>query len=138
MTSQNPQVNALHQAYCEAMGLDSLELHMADERRWLCAVMEGLTPDNLKLVIHERRKGVLKEERRAGSLLIRNLCGSDEMVADVMNEVAVIRARMRVRVMDQGKASVLRATGRSDEVQQEAKKVNLPLVMEALRKAANE
>lgn len=115
MTSQNESVNQLFRAYCEAMALDNLELHIVDERRWLSAVLAGMTPDDLKLVIKERMKGIAKDERRAACLYVRNLCGSDEAIADVMNEVAVIRARMRIKVMDKGKAAVLRATGRSDE-----------------------
>lgn len=115
MNSVNSGVNLLHEAYCACMALE-LPLQAADERRWLNAVLAGMTPDDLKLVIKERMKGISKDERRAACLYVRNLCGSDEAIADVMNEVAVIRARMRVKVMDKGKASVLRATGRSDEI----------------------
>lgn len=137
MESCDERINELHLAYCESMGLDNLELHIADERRWLSAVLAGLLPDDLKLLIHERRKGIIKEERRAASILVRNICGTDEAVADALNEVAVIRARMRVKIMDKGKASVLRATGRVAEVSDnEAKPVGE--LIQQLRKAAGE
>lgn len=134
MNSANQAVNLLHETYCSCMALD-LPLHPADERRWLSAVLAGVEPDMIRLVITERRKRIREGVRFPESLYIRNLVGSDEAIADMMNEAAVIQANARIKVMDKGKASVMRATGRSVEVgQSEAKPVGHYIVQ--LRRAA--
>lgn len=113
MNSINADINALHAAYNEAMASE-LPLNAVFERGWLMAHQWGVTPDCVKLVVKSRRDGIRKGERRENCLLIRNFCGSDEAVAGVLEESSMIRAKMRVRVLDKGKAEVLRATGRED------------------------
>ena len=139
MISQSQAVNRLHQIYCQAMFLDDFELNMADERRWLAAADEGLTPDDLKLLIKDRLQGIRKDQRRPACVCVRNICGSEEAIADALNEVAMIKARMRVKVLPRGKAEVLRATGRDDAPStSEAKAVGDIALIQQLRKAANE
>lgn len=130
MKSQNETVNTLHETYCQAMALE-FELTQADERRWLQGVVAGLDADMLRLVIFDRRKRITAGVRNKECLLVRNLVGSDEAVADTMNEAAVIRAQMRVKVMPKGKADVLTATGRSAEA--ETNRVVTPAEIEAIK-----
>lgn len=130
MKSQNEAVQNLHETYCQAMALE-FELTQADERRWLNGVLAGLEPDGLRLVIFDRRKRIIAGVRNKESLYVRNLVGSDEAVADTMNEVAVIRAAMRVKVVPKGKAEVLMATGRSAEP--ETNRVVTPGELEMIR-----
>ena len=136
MESCNQKVMELHETYCQAMALE-FELTQADERRWLNGVLAGLEPDGLRLVIFDRRKRITAGVRNKESLYVRNLVGSDEAVADTMNEVAVIRAAMRVKVLPKGKSEVLSMTGRSAEA--ETNRVVTPgqtELLRALRRAA--
>ena len=88
------------------------------ERQWFEALKEGLTSDCVKLVIKERLIRIKEGVRRPECLLLRNIAGSEGAIADVVQEAAAIRARMRVKVFPKDKSNVLRATGRPDEPEQ--------------------
>jgi hypothetical protein len=105
------------------------------ERWWSDARKCGLTPDCVKLVIKARMKRIHAGVRHEESLMIRNIAGSDEAIANTIEEVAAIRAKLRVKVMPKGKADVLRATGRPAEPEQSTAKP-IGEYIEALRKAA--
>lgn len=117
MESLNAEINAIHHAYCESTGFD-LQLSAFFERQWFEALKEGLTCDCVKLVIKERIRRIKEGVRRPECLLLRNIAGSEGAIADVAQEAAAIRARMRVKVFPRDKANVLRATGRPDEPEQ--------------------
>jgi len=135
MTSFHEPVNALHAAYCEAMCLD-LPLNYCFERWWLGAANLGLTPEDVRLCVRERLKFNLRSHCKKG-VEIKHLARDEEDVAVVLNEVAVIKASMRIKVMDPARASVLKATGRDATLaQSEAVRVDAIPLMEALRKAA--
>ena len=133
MQSINPDVNALHQAFCDARGFE-VNMHAAHERWWLDAINGGMTPDCVKLVIKARMKRIQAGVRHEECLAIRNIAGSDEAIANTIEEVAAIRAKLRVKVMPAGKADVLRATGRSAEPEQGPVR-SVSEVIEAMRKA---
>jgi len=134
MQSINPEINAIHQAYCEAT---SFELPMMPqfERQWFDALHSGMTPDCVKLVVKSRMRRIGDKVRQPESLLIRNFCGSEAAICDVLMEAAAIRANMRVKVLPQGKAEVLRATGRPDEPEQ-GRMIPVKEVIQAMRSAA--
>jgi len=115
--SINPAINDIHQAYCESTGFD-LNLTPFFERQWFEAMKAGLTCDCVRLVIKERLRRIREGVRRPECLLLRNVAGTEMAIGDVLQEAAMIRARMRVKVVPAGKAEVLRATGRSDESEQ--------------------
>lgn len=134
MESIDPAVQSLHSAYCQAMACEA-NMTASMERWWRDAAKEGLDADMLRLVIHERRKRITTGVRNKECLYIRNLAGSEDAIADTVNEAAVIRAAMRVKVMPRGRADVLQATGRNTEAElPDAKPIGE--VIEALRKAA--
>lgn len=117
MESLNAEINSLHQSYCEATGFD-LRLNGFFERQWFEAIKEGLTSDCVKLVIKERLKRIKEGVRRPECVLLRNIAGSECAIADVAQEAAAIRARMRVKVFSKEKSEVLRATSRADAPEQ--------------------
>lgn len=133
MDSINPEINALHQAYCEATSFE-VPLLPTFERQWFEAIKCGMKPDDVKLVVKTRMKRVAQEARRPESLLLRNFCGSEEAIGDVIQEAAAIRATMRIKVFPAGKADVLRATGRADEPEQEPMRP-ISEVIAAMRKS---
>jgi len=117
MQSINAEINAIHAAYCEAT---SFELPMMPhfERQWFEAIQCGMTPDCVRLVVKSRIKRIAQEARRPESLLLRNFCGSEAAICDVIQEAAALRAKMRMKVYPVAKAEVLRTTGRPDEPEQ--------------------
>ena len=114
MESANQDVNALHVAYCQATG-HNLRLMPSFERGWLQAHQNGVTPSMLASVIKARQKRIWERVRQPESLYIRNLAGSEEAIAEVLQEHAAIEARARRKAYPQDKASVLRGTMRPDE-----------------------
>jgi hypothetical protein len=134
MDSICPEINALHQAFCDARGFE-VNMLPAHERWWSDAHKSGLTPDCIKLVVKARMKRIQAGVRHEESLMVRNIAGSDEAIANTVEEAAAIRAKMRVKVMPKGKADVLRATGRSAEPEQSTARP-IGEYIEALRKAA--
>lgn len=136
MTSLNQAINELHQAFIDATAFE-LELNIVLERYWHDACKWGLSPDDLKLVIKSRIRGIAKGERRENCILPRNLAGCETALAEVSEELAAIKAKLRIKVLSAGKAEVLRATGRSDTIPTSpAKHVASVGLIEQLRKAA--
>jgi len=113
MQSINSDVNSIHQAFCDARGLE-LNMQNCQERWWFEALKCGMTPDDVKLVIKARMKRIAAGVRHEESLYIRNIAGSEEAIANTMEEAAAIRATMRIKVYPASKAQALRATGRPD------------------------
>lgn len=114
MISINDNCNQLHQAYCEARGIE-LNLNPHSERLWLTAHLWGITPDDVKLVVKLRMRLNATPGSGQWSLLINRLIG-DEADLDVFtNQLAVAKAQMRKKVFAPAKQEVLRATGRPDE-----------------------
>ena len=133
MESINPEINAIHEAFCCAMGFE-LNLLPASERHWRDAIKSGMTPDDVKLVIKTRMKRISAGVRHQECLYIRNIAGSEEAIANTMEEAAAIRATMRIKAYPVGKAQALRATGREDDPEQ-GSAVPIRDVIEAMRKA---
>jgi hypothetical protein len=136
MISANPNVTALHTAYCEVSGYE-LQMLPFFERGWLQAHLDGVTPDAVAAVWKQRQKGVHKGERRQASLLLRAFCGTEDAIASVVEEYAAIKAQGRVRLVDPARAEVLRTTGRSDAVPETPAKAAADLeLIKRLREAA--
>lgn len=116
----NATIVSLHQAYTEATSFD-LPLNYVFQQVWLVASKEPwcLQPDDVKLVVKERLRGIVRQERRTASIYLRNLIGTlgdqDGPLAEFQMELAAIRARMRKPAYDAGKVLVLKATGRQAE-----------------------
>lgn len=109
---------------------------MCYERWFSLAHHDGITPEGLALCIAARKRFNVASSCKK-SLLLHRLLRDEEDRAIVLNEIAEAMALMRVRVMDPGKASVLRATGRPDAPpQDEAKLVADSKLLQDLRKAA--
>lgn len=136
MDSINPDVNSLFHAYNSAMGLD-LMMNGAFER-WLTeASNAGLSPEDFELAIRARQKFNSQGGFRKGTLLHHFVMGEDA-IGITLNEAAVAKAQLRVRVMESAKASVLRQTHRPTDLPQkdpEQAKEILKRGMEDLRKA---
>lgn len=110
------RLDLFHKAYCGAMGFD-LPLNQCYERYWFEAAKMGLKEEEIpSLVIHLKRR-IKAGVRQPECLKIKNLVGSDEAIADSLNEIAAIKALQRKKVFPQGKQDVLRATGRETEPQ---------------------
>lgn len=136
MDSANPAISRLHQAYNTAMGLD-LPMTACYERWYFEALKLGLTVEHVEICVASRLKFNREHPGHKKGLELKHLIRSEDDVAVVLNEVAVVLAQRRIKVMDSGKASVLRATGRSDAPpQDEAKLVADSKLIQDLRKAA--
>ncbi len=134
MESINPAVNFLHASYNHARHLE-VPMQMAHERAWFNGLQAGITPEMVADVIRHREQRIKAGVRNIECLLIRNLCGDDEKIADFIEEAYMLAARKRIRVLDPGRAQVMRATGRSVEVpEQPAKHVSESLI-NALRQS---
>lgn len=113
----------LHQAYCESTSYD-LPLNYVFQQVWLVASKEPwcLQPDDVKLVVKERLRGIVKQERRTASVYLRNLIGTlgdqDGPLSEFQMELAAIRARMRKPQYEAGKMLVLEQSGRPTEPEQ--------------------
>lgn len=129
---------ALHSAYLSAMGFEPEDLPLSQVfiRWWHDAAKEGLTGDGVKLCIKERIRFNNSSQFKRG-IELRHLIRSEEDIAVALNEIAVIRARMRVKLLPAGKCDVLRATGRSDEIATDpAKHVRDVKLIQDLKSAA--
>ncbi len=130
MQSISPEINEIHQAFCEALGYE-VPLR---ERQWYEALKMGMTSEDIKLVVRFRKERIKAGVRHDECLFFRNIAGNEDAIADVLEESAMLRARMRIRVVPAGRADVLRATGRSDEP--ESERVHpISEVIAAMRKA---
>ncbi len=108
------QITRLHQLYCSSLGMD-LAMNAHFERLWFDALKDGLTEEILRSVIASRKKDVTSGKRYRNSLLLRNLIGSPDVVADLLNEYAMLQASKRAFAPDPKRESVLNATGRKSE-----------------------
>ncbi len=106
-------IKALHAAYCDGTG-GPLMLTKVFERWWWESVRLGITPEDVTLVLKDRIKRIAAGVRRKECLYLRNITGSEEAIANVMDEAAALKALMRVKKYSPAKASVLRASGRAD------------------------
>lgn len=114
MESISPAINELFQAYCCAVGLD-LPMTFTYERWIRDAMAMGLTCDMLGIVIKER----IRLNKQGGfkmKLGLINLIGSEDDVAKCLNEAAVVLASKRIKVMHPARATVLRQSGRKDDM----------------------
>lgn len=114
MTSLNEQVNQLHTAYLDATGYE-LALNGVDERRWFDAAKFGVSPDDVKLVVKARIRGITLGDRKPASIYLRNLIGDEDVLAEFAMELAAIRATQRKKLLPPGQRDVLEATGRPGE-----------------------
>jgi len=92
-----------------------------------------MTPDDVKLVIKARMKRIAAGVRHEESLYIRNIAGSEEAIANTMEEAAAIRATLRIKAYPASKAQALRATGREDEPER-GSAVPISEVIQAMRR----
>lgn len=121
MDSINPAINAIHAAFCAATGYQ-FNMMQKHERGWYDALKFGMTPDDVKLVIKNRQARIKIGVRRDECILWRNIAGSEDAIADVIEEAASLKAKMRIKVVPVRKAEVLRATGRPAEPEQTSAK----------------
>ncbi len=117
MQSISPEINAMHEAFCEALGYD-VAMHGCTERYWYEAIKLGMTLEDIRLIVKNRQKRIKAGVRHEECLKIRNIAGSEESIADALEESAGIKAKLRVKVFSPAKREVLKATGRPDEPEQ--------------------
>lgn len=134
-SSSDPEINAIHAAYQRATGV-TLALLPSFERWWFDALQSRMSPADVELVIHARIIAIEKGDRHPPCLYLRNICGSEEAIGDVMNEAAAIRAKQRKPKFSKGKAEVLRATGRPVEPETQGVR-HISEVIAAMRDAVN-
>lgn len=115
MISLNADINSLFAAYLNAMGME-MPLNCAFERYLFEAIREGVTPLMMTDVVRERKQRITQGVRYQESLKLRNLIGDDGAIGDFINEAAMIAALKRKKVMEPSRASVLRQSGRSDQI----------------------
>jgi len=132
--SASHQISLLHKAFCETSGRD-VPLNAASERMWFDAIKEGMTVNDLRIVILARQQDIKRGKRMEASLLLRNICGSEERILDVLDEASLIRARLRGKPVDHARASVLRSAGRPAPVDTAMTAVPVSEVIAAMRKA---
>lgn len=116
MTPTEKTIQNLHDAYVLAVGIE-LNLNPAFSRQWYDASKMGLQAEDIAPLIRHLQKRIKAGVRQPECLKIKNLVGSDEAIADSLNEIAAIKALQRKKVFPQGKQDVLRATGRETEPQ---------------------
>lgn len=105
------RIAGLHNAYRDITGID-VRLFPHFERLWFDAINMGLDLDGLRSVLRSRLWAVKNGKRTRSCLLLRYLIGDEGQAADLMNEIAAIKAKDRIKQINPAKADVLRATGR--------------------------
>jgi hypothetical protein len=113
MESANSDITNLFQAYRDANNLPLLPMNCLYERLVYEAMQMGLTPDMIFAVIASRKRGK-REGRFVKGTHIQHIFGED--AAYVIDEFHHLQALGRVKVMDPNRSSVLRQTGRSDQI----------------------
>lgn len=106
------QITKLHQIYCDLLGME-LPLLAHHERLWFDAIKDGLTEEILRAVILSRKSDVKSGKRYRNAILLRNLIGDPGIVADLLNEAAMLAAQKRAFAPCPERESVLKATGRT-------------------------
>lgn len=136
MEYMTPEIQSLHLAYTTAAGLD-LRLTAPFERLWFDCAKDGITPEDIRLVVRWRMKEN-SANRGNWSTIPHRMLGDDEDRAVFMTQSAMARAELRQRTTDPARASVLAATGRPtvlpDPPARQAKEVILK-GLDGLRKA---
>lgn len=115
------QITKLHQTYCDLLGME-LPLLAHHERLWFDAIKDGLTEEILRAVIVSRKSDVKNGKRYRNAILLRNLIGDPGIVADLLNEGAMLEAQKRAFAPSPQRESVLRSTGRKSEPPQNGPK----------------
>lgn len=136
------QISELHRAFCATSGHDA-PLNATTERFWFDAIKAGMTVNDLKMVLLERKQAIKRGQRLEASLLLRNICGSEERILDVIEEASMLRAKLRCKPVNQAKSAVLRATDRpafyedrtTTDPNQKNTAVPIATVIAAMRKA---
>jgi hypothetical protein len=116
MTSSIPQIESLHAQYGALTGY-ILELDYWRQECWHQWTRKGWNEADLRLVVRSIQDGIKNGRRRTGALKFNNLIAMTDRFEE---DLAECRAAARVRAVPTARAAVLRATGRSDEVQQPA------------------
>jgi hypothetical protein len=109
----------------------------AYERAWFSASQNGITPEMVGDVIRHRQERIKAGIRYIESLRIRNLVGDDESIGNFVEEAHIVAAKKRIKVMDPARASVLRATGRSDQLPEKLPQHVSDVLIHALKQAAS-
>jgi len=114
MTKTYNQLQQTHQLYCNLTGL-CLEFDMRRLHPWECFCSK-FSDDDLRTVIR-----FINEQRSNGrqtrSLTFRNFISGPESLLFFEEDLAEARARNRATRTDTDRASVLRATGRTETPQ---------------------
>lgn len=87
-------------------------------------------------VVRHRQRRIEAKVRHPECLRISNLVGSEEMIDTFLEEAAMLAARKRIRVMPPDQASVMRTTGRSDQVPDKPAQHVSDALLSALKQAA--
>ena len=82
------------------------------EWTWFEWLKRGLTVEDLRLLIREKRRRIRAGELTPQSLTFRNLAGNADYAEE---DIAVLRARSRGPTIDRARADVLRASGRTED-----------------------
>ena len=105
------QIQQTHQLYCNLTGLN-LEFDMRRLHPWELFCLK-FTDDDLRIVIR-----FIKDNQRMGkptrSLNFRNLIAGPDSLSFFEEDLQEAKARNRATRVDTDRASVLRATGRSE------------------------
>lgn len=137
MDSLNPAITQLHVAFCEASGYQ-LPLLATYERWYFNALQLGITPEDLAMCLRERKRLNAQGNGFHRGVFLRNLLRDEEDIAIVIEEVAALKAKQRIKLMEPAKARVLAQAHRPTDLPQkdpEQAKAILKRSMEDLRKA---
>ena len=133
MQSINIDITRLHASFNQATGFN-VPMTMVSERRWFEAIKSGVTAEQVAEVIAYRQKRIIAGVRHPESIFIRGLVGDDERIADFIEEACMLQAKKRhqLKVMEPARASVLRVTGRSDQVPEQPPRTGKEALGQAL------
>lgn len=123
-------IKLLHSVYIQVTAYE-IPLLPAIERWLYEASVAGLEPEGFEMLLKSRKRAVDKGFRNQPCLLLRNLVRGDDVIADVLCEIAALKAKTRLKVYGPNKASVLKATGRPAEPEQ-GKPRHISEVMKAI------
>lgn len=105
-------IGALHQAYCDITGME-LRCEYSRMSAWQEFIRRGFTVDDIRLVVHEIRRGIPSGARNEGALKFRNLIVN---IDGFEEDLAEARANMRSRRPPMTeKDKILKQTGRAVE-----------------------
>lgn len=100
-------IKAMHEVYVRMTGLN-VPLDMGRELQWHVVWMQGVRPDDIRLVIdHMKRKAKAQKPHR--SFTFRSFVGNADYLVE---DIAEAKAANRTSKVHPNRAGVLRATGR--------------------------